>query len=87
MSPVSDRFNFINEINGIYQCLSVTCQAVVGGKSGTDEAALEQRLLVVPERPREHLQPGYGYLGQGKRRAKVNGLYCIKKQVWPSGRF
>jgi len=35
---------------------------------GIDEAALERRLLVAPERPREHVQPDYGYLHQELRR-------------------
>ena len=33
-----------------------------------DEAALERRLLVAPERPREHVQPDYGRLHQELRR-------------------
>lgn len=33
-----------------------------------DEAALERRLLVAPERPRDHVQPDYGYLHQELRR-------------------
>lgn len=35
---------------------------------GIDEAALERRLLVAPERPRDHVQPDYGYLHQELRR-------------------
>lgn len=33
-----------------------------------DEAALERRLLVAPERPRDHVQPDYGRLHQELRR-------------------
>lgn len=36
-----------------------------------DEAALERRLLVAPERPRDHVQPDYGRLHQELRR---NGM-------------
>jgi hypothetical protein len=35
---------------------------------GVDEAALEWRLLVSPERPRDHVQPDYGRLHQELRR-------------------
>jgi transposase len=35
---------------------------------GADEAALERRLLVAPERPRDHVQPDYGRLHQELRR-------------------
>jgi transposase len=35
---------------------------------GADESALERRLLVVPERPRDHVQPDYGHLHQELRR-------------------
>lgn len=34
----------------------------------TDETALERRLLVAPERPRDHIQPDYGRLHQELRR-------------------
>lgn len=33
-----------------------------------DEAALERRLLVAPQQPREHVQPDYGRLHQELRR-------------------
>jgi len=35
---------------------------------GVDEATLERRLLVAPERPRDHVQPDYGRLHQELRR-------------------
>ena len=35
---------------------------------GIDEVALERRLLVAPERPRDHVQPDYGRLHQELRR-------------------
>lgn len=35
---------------------------------GTDETALERRLRVAPERPRDHIQPDYGRLHQELRR-------------------
>ncbi len=36
---------------------------------GTDEAALERRLLVAPEQPRDHVQPDYGRLHHAQERA------------------
>jgi transposase len=38
---------------------------------GVDEATLERRLLVAPERPRDHVQPDYGRLHQELRRKGV----------------
>jgi transposase len=35
---------------------------------GVDEVTLERRLLVAPERPRDHVQPDYGRLHQELRR-------------------